>query len=256
MKGSNVEWKRWGEVDPLYGVATAVGRARGGPDPWTDEEFYERGRLHWERFLGEWRRYGLDVAQCLEIGCGAGRITAHLAQTFTTVHAVDVSAAMIAYAGARVTSANVLFHVTDGMTLPVENASVSAVFSTHVFQHFDSVAQATRYFVEVARVLAPGGTLMIHLPVHRWATLPRVFELAYRARKRAGDIRARLLRPLIARGWVRPLMRYLSYPVEYVFGTLPPLGLVDVEVVILAAQATSDLHPFVLARREANRSHV
>src|SRR5438094_7720902 len=46
MKGSNVEWQRWGEIDPLYGVAATTGRARSGPHPWTDEEFYERGRTH------------------------------------------------------------------------------------------------------------------------------------------------------------------------------------------------------------------
>src|SRR5256885_5891420 len=219
MEGSNVEWKRWGELDPLYGVAATTGRARSGPHPWTDEEFYERGRAHWERFLPEWQRYGLDPAHCLEIGCGAGRITAQLARTFTTVHAVDVSEAMIAYAAARVTSPNVHFQVTDGMVLPLERASVTAVFSTHVFQHFDSLEQATRYFGEVARVLAPGGTLMIHLPVHRWPVVPRALELVYHTRKRVGDLRAWLLRPFISRGWARPLMRYLSYPADYVVRT-------------------------------------
>jgi len=50
MSSSNVEWRRWGEIDPLFGVAAAKGRERGGASPWTDGEFYERGARHWPPF--------------------------------------------------------------------------------------------------------------------------------------------------------------------------------------------------------------
>ena len=251
MSSSNVEWRRWGEIDPLFGVAAAKGRERGGASPWTDDEFYELGTRHWEAFHPAWRRYGLDYAACLEIGCRAGRMTAQLAREFGIVHAADVSQGMIDYATARVTAPHVRFHLTDGAVLPLESASVTAVFSTHVFQHFDSLAQATASFREVARVLAPNGTMMIHLPIYRWPMRSRAFEYVYQLRKTVGDIRARVLRPLIARGLARPLMRYLGYPAQYIFGALPALGLVDTEIVILPAEGNTDLHPFVLARRAA-----
>jgi SAM-dependent methyltransferase len=244
-----VEWKRWGEIDPLYGVAAAKGRQRGGPRPWSDSEFYELGSRHWARFHPTWRRYGLDYASCLEIGCGAGRMTAQLAREFGIVHAADVSRGMIDYAAARVTATNVRFQLTDGEKLPLEAASVTAVFSTHVFQHFDSLDQATVSFREVARVLAPSGTIMIHLPIYRWPSGRQGFEFLYSLRKAIGDIRAQVMRPLIARGFARPLMRYLGYPAQYVFQTLPVLGFTDPEIVILAAADGADLHPFVLARR-------
>src|SRR5689334_10746121 len=139
MSSSNVEWRRWGEIDPLYGVASARGRERGGAHPWSDAEFHELGARHWAAFQPAWRRYGLDYASCLEIGCGAGRMTAQLAREFGIVHAVDVSRGMIDYAAERVTGTNVQFHLTDGGSLPIPPASVTAVFSTHVFQHFDSL---------------------------------------------------------------------------------------------------------------------
>lgn len=88
-------------------------------------------------------------------------MTAQLAREFTIVHAANVSQGMIGYAKARVTDSNVHFHLTDGGVLPLESASVSAAFSTHVFQHFDSLAQATTSFREIARVLTPHGTMMI-----------------------------------------------------------------------------------------------
>lgn len=36
---SNVEWERWGETDPFFGVATWAGHERAGATPWTPEGF-------------------------------------------------------------------------------------------------------------------------------------------------------------------------------------------------------------------------
>ena len=52
---SNVEWKKWGEVDPLYAVASWAGKQRGQSNPWTDEEFYELGRSDWADFVRHWQ---------------------------------------------------------------------------------------------------------------------------------------------------------------------------------------------------------
>lgn len=247
---SNVEWKRWGEVDPLYGVATGDGKAKGGPSPWTDDEFYTSGKVPWDEFLSHWERYGLDKDCCVEIGCGAGRLTMHMARSFRTIRALDVSEGMIAYAQARIGAANVTFHLTDGLHMPLPDGSVTAVFSTHVFQHFDSVDHAAAYFAEVARVLKPGGTLMVHLPIHRWPVMGKVFDAIYRSRKIAGDLVARIRRLLLRLGLARPLMRWRSYSVDYLLDTLPRVGLTDVELWIFCPNRDNkDPHPFVLARR-------
>src|SRR5258708_2555315 len=92
---SNTEWKQWGKDDPLWGVASWDGKQKGGASPWTDEEFYALGESDWQDFLRHWRQYGIDTRSCLEIGCGAGRITRQLAKSFDRVYGVDVSEDMI-----------------------------------------------------------------------------------------------------------------------------------------------------------------
>jgi hypothetical protein len=46
---SNEDWKAWGELDPLTGVAIIRERAKHGANPWTDESFYEVGAIDWRR---------------------------------------------------------------------------------------------------------------------------------------------------------------------------------------------------------------
>jgi hypothetical protein len=46
---SNEDWKAWGELDPLNGVAIIRERAKHGANPWTDESFYEVGAIDWRR---------------------------------------------------------------------------------------------------------------------------------------------------------------------------------------------------------------
>ena len=55
--------------------------------------------------------------------------------------------------------------LSDGSRAPVADASSDAVFSVQVFQHFESHADAIGVFADILRLLRPGGTLMIHLPL-------------------------------------------------------------------------------------------
>src|SRR3989442_10706589 len=54
---------------------------------------------------------------CVEVGCGPGRMTRHLAQRFDRVVAVDVSPAMLRLASAGVDSPNVEFVPVPGSSL-------------------------------------------------------------------------------------------------------------------------------------------
>jgi hypothetical protein len=108
---SDIEWKEWGKVDPLFGVASLDGRSKRGPKPWTDEEFYAHGKACWQEYLPYWERYGLTRGLCVEIGCGAGRLTKVLAESFRSVHALDVSEDMIVKARTAVPT-NVTFQLT------------------------------------------------------------------------------------------------------------------------------------------------
>jgi SAM-dependent methyltransferase len=245
-----VDWKKWGELDPLFGVASWAGKGRQDPAPWTDDEFYALGRQDWHDFWRVWQRYGVRPGVCAEIGSGAGRITCALPDAFSRVEAIDVSQGMIDYARARVRSERVTFHLNDGLRLPLGDATVDAVFSTHVFQHLDSLSQANAYFAEISRVMTDGATLMIHLPVYAWPLMARTLDRIYEVRRLLGDIRSRLVRPFVEHNRLRPRIRGLAFPIDFLFESLSELGFVDVEVTIMKVASNGVLHPFVLARRD------
>ena len=95
---SNAEWRRWGKADPLWAVATEPERKRSARSAWTDEAFYATGESEWQDFFQRWRQYGVNAESCLEVVCGAGRLTRQLSRSFKKVYAIDVSPEMIAYA--------------------------------------------------------------------------------------------------------------------------------------------------------------
>ena len=247
---SNKEWEKWGEVDPLFGVSSWQNRGKGGSNPWTNEEFYKLGESDWKDFRRHWEMYGINREHCLEIGCGTGRITMQLASYFKRVDAIDVSEGMLEYAKKHISSPSVTFHLSNGMDIPLGDRSVSSVFSTHVFQHFDSLSVADRYFAEMARTMKTDGTLMIHLPVYRWPEKAKVLRTIYGVLKNIGDIRTRGTRLLMKYGMAKPLMRGLSYPIEYFFEALPKHGFDDVELAIFVTRINNDPHSFIFARKK------
>ena len=247
---SNLEWKEWGRNDPLFGVASWPGKQKGGSAPWTDAEFYELGKSDWAVFEKVWRSYGMDSESCVEIGCGAGRMTMQLAKTFQHVTAVDVSEDMIAYARQHVSAANADFVVVNGTSLPRPDQSTTGVFSTHVFQHFDSLEYADLYFAEIARILKPGGTLMIHMPVFEWH--PRTTWLTrftFRISEWVYELKTTLNRLLIRMGVPRQVMKIVVYPMTRLGRTLADLGFTDIQVRVLIPKRDQSLHPFVMARK-------
>jgi SAM-dependent methyltransferase len=250
---SNQEWIQWGVRDPLFGVAAWPGHERGGPKGWTDEAFYELGKSDWDDFIARWVNYGVDTSSCLEIGSGAGRLTRHMATTFSHVHAVDVSVDMLDYAKRNIGTNNVTYEVTNGQDLPMAAESVSAAFSTHVFQHFDSPRHGARYFAELARVLTEGGSLMIHLPMHSFpldaGALRYGIRMLYSVRRKAGDLKSNFRR--LASNFIgtKPTMRGLSYEMGWVLELLKSLKYTDVEFVLFPVKSNGHIHSFVFARK-------
>jgi SAM-dependent methyltransferase len=245
---TNAEWRDWGRRDPLHGVATWPGRSRSDAQPWTDDEFYAVGALDWEDFSAQWLQYGVDRTSCLEIGCGTGRITRQLAEFFGTVHALDVSDEMIAYARPRV-AGDVTFMVTDGSSIPLPDMAVASVFSSLVFQHFEGVSDAEAYLREIHRVLKPGGSMMIQLPLYAWPDAFNGYRLMYRVRRGLSHLRARFRRLRLRFGRARPFFRYLRYEAEWVRSIIPALGFSSVEMRTISLRTHHEWLTFVLARR-------
>jgi SAM-dependent methyltransferase len=176
----------------------------------------------------------------------------HLAKWFTRVYAIDVSIDMLNYAQEHLKAENVAFQLVDGTKLPQEGNSVDAIFSAHVFQHFKSLEYASVYFSEAWRVLAQAGTLMIHVPIlGRQPRPPSLTYLAFLVSRQTYELRLGLKRLLAERGWVKPPMASLGYPMEYLFGTLSGLGFCDVEVSTFLTKSNGAIHSFVFARKPA-----
>jgi SAM-dependent methyltransferase len=112
------------------------------------------------------RDYGIDPREksALDFGCGLGRFTRTLASRFATCTGVDVADEMVARATElhRGQAGNATFLASDGVSLPLPDASVDFVFSYEVFQHFPSRAVSEQGLAHVARVLRPDGLAVIH----------------------------------------------------------------------------------------------
>ena len=245
---SNIEWKRWAKADPLWAVSAWPNKAKGAVAPWSDDEFYAFGEADWQDFHRHWRQYGVRYDSCLELGCGAGRLTRPLAAAFDKVYAVDVAQDMLDYVRSRLAAGNVTYFLTDGLHLPQNDGSVTAVFSTHVFQHLDSARIGFLYFKEAYRVLAAGGTIMVHLPVYRLPYRGRgggmVLAGAYGLLRRADDAWCRL-----RRGLGGMIMRNTQYEIEELCERLIGLGYKRIEVRVVPTASNGHFHPFVLAAK-------
>ena len=138
----------------------------------------------------------------LEIGCGIGRLMAHLADECGEIHGVDISEEMVRQGRRRL--AHVphahFHHAVHSDLRAFVDESFDVVYSYAVLQHIPDAAIALRYLDEAARVLRPGGVLTIQvntLPIKRerhdtWAgAVLRADKAA--ARCHGGGLRIRTL---------------------------------------------------------------
>jgi SAM-dependent methyltransferase len=115
---------------------------------------------------------------CVEIGCGPGRMTGHLAERFDRVIAVDVSSEMLARARAAVRAPNVDFRLVSGERLEeVEDSAADTLVCYLVLQHLPSRRIVLRYLRELARVLARTGRAYVQIPVLGAGGRPRAWRL-------------------------------------------------------------------------------
>jgi ubiquinone/menaquinone biosynthesis C-methylase UbiE len=214
-----------------------------GPRPWTAEDFLALGASDFRDILRHWRHFGLVDAACVEIGCGAGRMTAQLIEAFKEVVALDVSLDQIALARDLLgpEARRVHFYQVREPSIPMPDASCSAMFSCHVFQHLSSFAAVMEYLRESFRVIAPGGTICFHIPV------PGAHRGAARSGLRLGlyNLSVTLRRALGA----RLIMEYHRYSASTIFQTLHAIGFREAELRVFDMRSNGDPHSFFFAHR-------
>ena len=134
------------------------------------EDFYESGLKHWNDMKGALQEYGgwyenYYEMTALEIGCGIGRLTLHIAGDFRRVFAMDVSDNMIRHA---VAIPNVTYGIGENLD-GLADDSIDYVLSMIVMQHMPKWA-FWNYLSDSWRVLRPGGIFctQMHLGGMDW----------------------------------------------------------------------------------------
>jgi ubiquinone/menaquinone biosynthesis C-methylase UbiE len=133
-------------------------------DEWCDDGSAER---RWEdRLFNHTVAPWLSAAtRVLEIGPGGGKWTVRLAPRVAHLTVFDVADAMLQRTRDRVDAegcGNVSYLLGNGRDLaPVPSASVDVVFSYDVFVHI-ALEDTFAYVADIARVLKPGGVVVLH----------------------------------------------------------------------------------------------
>ena len=139
---------------------------------------YERGRPEWPERVVEAAALPAD-AEVLDLAAGTGKLTRLLARRFARVVAIEPDDAM----RALIPDAETLAGTAEA--IPLADGSVDGVFCAEAFHWFD----APRAVAEIARVLRPGGSLVVCFhepPAREESPWPEEAREVIRRRRRPG----------------------------------------------------------------------
>jgi ubiquinone/menaquinone biosynthesis C-methylase UbiE len=149
-----------------------------------------------------WRRHA-PRGLVLDVGCGTGAVAQELSHEAEVV-GLDYTHLALRHAQGRGLTRLIQ---ADGARLPVRDASVAGVVALDIFEHIEDDTAA---FAEAARVLQPGGVLVLSVPAYRWLWGPHDVALHHFRRHTRGTVR----RQLVAAG-LEPVL--VSYSVFWLF---------------------------------------
>jgi SAM-dependent methyltransferase len=185
---------------------------------------------HWSRVAADWiawaRAPGHDAFWCyraalgrfvgpgpgaaLDVGCGVGRVARLLRAQGFHVTAADPVAAFVE--AARAEASADAYAVAPATALPFPDAGFDLVLAYNMLMDVEDVPAAV---AEIARVLRPGGTLVVSI-VHPFADRGRfdgdrfVVEAGYFGRDRFEGTEARDGLSMEFAGWSQPLEAYAA----------------------------------------------
>jgi SAM-dependent methyltransferase len=164
---SNPFWEDLAQADPLWAILSAPDKSG---RRWDLDEFFETGRREISLLLYRLRQ--LDVAYergpALDFGCGVGRLTQAMAESFDSVVGVDAALTMVRLADSlNRFPGRVRYVHNDAPDLRVlASQSLDFINSDIVLQHIEP-AIASGYLREFARVLRPNAVMVFQLPSDR-----------------------------------------------------------------------------------------
>lgn len=142
-------------------------------------------RHHWwfrakrELLAQELRHVGAAGSVAVDVGCGTGEVVRRLNELpFETVVGVDLSLYALELARKESELSSPLLASKAGR-LPVRTGSADCLVSLDVVEHLDDDVEALREF---ARVVQPGGTVVVAVPAYNWAWSDHDVVLGHRRR--------------------------------------------------------------------------
>lgn len=226
---TDCDWRKWGEIDPYFGVIPCpefrADRIAGNRD-----YFFETGRRDIAEVLDKITRFYGDIStlRALDFGSGVGRLVLPLAEHFDHVVGVDISDAMIAEARRNCANAgvhNVEFVMSDDM-LSAVRGPFDLVHSRIVLQHIP-IDRGLALTNRMLSLLNPNGVAMLHFSLQRTLTPLGALVSAIKNHIPLGRNVANLLK---GRDWNRPGMQMYNYPLTEIVRTFEKNRLADVIV--------------------------
>lgn len=99
-----------------------------------------------------------------DLGCGPGHVTEYLRRSNVNVIGLDLSSGILNQA--RAMHSEIIFLQGNMLDLPFAHAKLAGIISFYSIIHFDET-QVARAFAEMARVLRPGGLVLLGVHVGR-----------------------------------------------------------------------------------------
>ena len=161
-------WDAFGDADPLFGVLSDPAKFGG---QWRVDDFFASGDAHVKKWLRILRELGATFypGTCLDFGCGVGRLTRPLSESFLSTVGIDVAKSMIAVARRYNRNPRCRFVVNRDPDLRSINASTfDFVHSCLVLQHIPPDV-TIKYIEEFFRVAKPDGLIVFQLPAERYS---------------------------------------------------------------------------------------
>lgn len=165
------EWEYLGKTEPHWSVVTQPKYYKNEFSEHRDQ-FYQSGNHATQLFLAALRRCGVnpnELKTCLEIGCGVGRVTAHLAGAFEKVIGVDISQAHLQIAKEYLQEKNIHNVTFEHWKSPQEIRNmpkVDAIHSLITFQHNPPPVMAWMLKTTLEN-LNHGGVAFIQIPTYK-----------------------------------------------------------------------------------------
>ena len=164
LAGVRTGWEELGTADPLWAIRTDPS-CRGGA--WHLDDLFATGEREVAFTMA--RLDALAVprkrSRAFDFGCGVGRVTQALASEFAFVVGVDVAASMLERARALDRSGSRVRYVqnTEPDLARFDDRDFDLVYSKLVLQHMPTDL-GLAYLGELARLVAPGGALVVQVP--------------------------------------------------------------------------------------------